>query len=192
MPSRALRHWQTRSRKVLDEFEAAHALVDGTRAARRFARQQLAQAYVVLLCSQFQRFCRELHDEAIDDLTSEATHEPLNGILRSMLTGGRRLNSGNANPATLGSDFGRLGISFWDEVRRHDGRNARRQQLLDELNEWRNAIAHQDFRNPKLNGGEQVRLQDVRRWRRCCDALAMDFDAVLRLYLKSLMGRVPW
>jgi len=64
MPSRALRNWQTRSRKVLDEVEAAHAVVGGGRGARGFARQQINQAYVVLLSSQFQRFCRELHDEA--------------------------------------------------------------------------------------------------------------------------------
>lgn len=183
MPSRALRHWQTRSRKVLDEFEAAHALLGGTRAARRFARQQIAQAYVVLLCSQFQRFCRDLHEEAADRLTSDPAHEPLSRILRSLLSSGRKLDHGNASPANLGSDFGRLGVNLWDEMRRHNDRNEGRQRSLDELNGWRNAIAHHDFRNPRLKGATEVRLSDVRRWRRCCDALAVDFDAVLRLYL---------
>jgi len=192
MPSRALRHWQTRSRKVLDEMEAAHGVVGGGRTARRFARQQIAQAYVVLLCSQFQRYCRDLHEESVDRLTSNPAHDPLNKILRSVLSTGRRLDAGNASPANLGSDFGRLGVPFWDEVRRRNVRNVARQKTLEQLNGWRNAIAHHDFRNPALNGAREVTLADVRRWRRCCDALAVDFDAVLRLYLHPLLGRLPW
>lgn len=71
MSSRALRNWQTRSRKVLDEVEAAHAVVGGGRGARAFARQQINQAYVVLLSSQFQRFCRDLHSDAVDYLAAQ-------------------------------------------------------------------------------------------------------------------------
>lgn len=192
MPSRALRHWQTRSRKVLDEVEAAHAAAGGIRAAQRFARQQIAQAYVVLLCSQFQRFCRDIHDEAVDRLTSRPEHAALNTILRSNLSSGRKLDMGNASPSNLGSDFGRLGVAFWEEVRRRDRLNEARQRALDELNRWRNAIAHHDFRSPLLKGAQEVRFAEVRRWRRACAALAVDFDAVLQLYLNSILGRSPW
>ena len=192
MPSRALRHWQTRSRKVLDEFEAAHAQLGGSATARRFARQQIAQAYVVLLCSQFQRFCRELHNEAIERMTEDPAHASLNLILRPLLSAGRRLDVGNASPATLGSDFGRLGLQFWDEVRQRKPSNAARQQKLAQLNVWRNAIAHQDFSNPELGGASEVQIEQVRRWRRACEALALEFDAVLRLYLSGVIGRPPW
>jgi hypothetical protein len=137
MPSHALRHWQTRSRKVLDEFEATHAQLGGSSSSRRFARQQIAQAYVVALCSQFQRFCRDLHEEAVDGLTSDPAHEPLGRILRSNLSTGRRLDSGNPSPGNLGNDFGKLGVQFWDEVRQHNARNADRQKQLEELNGWR-------------------------------------------------------
>src|SRR5689334_5249240 len=97
MPSRALRNWQTRSRKVLDEVEAAHAVVGGGRGARAFARQQVNQAYVVLLSSQFQRFCRTLYEESIDHVVSRPEHAPLNFVLRELLTGGLKLDRGNAN-----------------------------------------------------------------------------------------------
>jgi hypothetical protein len=102
MSSRALRNWQTRSRKVLDEVEAAHAVVGGGRGARAFARQQVNQAYVVLLSSQFQRFCRDLYDESADHLISQPEHAPLNPLPRGLLIRGRRLDRGNATRRTSG------------------------------------------------------------------------------------------
>lgn len=192
MPSRALASWQTRGRKTLDEVEAAHAAVGGERRVRRFAMQQINQAYVVLLSSQFQRFCRDLHREAADHLTRRREHAPLNTILRNLLTTGRRLDAGNATPANIGSDFGRLGLPFWDEVRVRDQRNVLRQQKLEMLNRWRNAVAHQDFRDPVLGGREEIRLAEVREWRRACDCLAVEFDIVVALYLKSVLGSSPW
>jgi hypothetical protein len=192
MPSRALRNWQTRSRKVLDEVEAAHAVVGGGRGARGFARQQINQAYVVLLSSQFQRFCRDLYAEAVDCLGGRPEHEPLNSLLRGLLTRDRRLNRGNASPANIGADFERLGVSFWDSVRRRSVRNPVRQRRLEELNIWRNAIAHQDFSDPTFQGLERVSLAQVRVWRSACDALAVEFDRVIRLYLHEFFGTEPW
>jgi hypothetical protein len=192
MPSRALRHWQTRSRKVLDQFEAAHALVDGTPAARRFARQQIAQAYVVLLCSQFQRFCRDLYSEAVDYLASRPAFKPVARIMSGSLNLNRRLQVGNANPGNIGSDFGRLGLRFWDEVNGVDPRNALRQKQLDELHTWRNAVAHQDFTNTALAGRDTLRIAEVRRWRRTCAKLAVEFDRVVGVYLSTITGIKPW
>ena len=192
MPSRALRNWQTRSRKVLDEVEAAHAVVGGGRGARGFARQQINQAYVVLLSSQFQRFCRDLYDESVDHLVGQPEHEPMNPLVRELLARSRRLNRGNASPANIGADFERLGVSFWDEVRRRNVHNLSRQRKLEELNSWRNAIAHQDFSDPAFEGVERVSLAQVRTWRSACDALAVEFERMLRLYLHTFFGTDPW
>jgi hypothetical protein len=192
MASRALRAWQTRSRTVLDELEAAHAVVGGARRARAFARQQINQAYVVLLASQFQRFCRDLYDEAADQLTSHPVHGPLNPILRNLLTTGRKLERGNANVGNIGADFEKLGIEFWDAVRNRTSANHDRQRKLDEMNGWRNAIAHQDFTRIGDGRTETVTIAQVRRWRSACNALAVEFDAVMRLYLQSLFGVAPW
>ena len=116
---------------------------------------------------------------------------PLNKILLKALTVGRKLDVGNAAPGNLGSDFSRLGLAFWDDVRNHPA-NDGRQQTLEQLNRWRNAIAHQDFTHPTIAGAEDVRLPQVRRWRRACERLAVEFDVVLTLYLKSVLGRAPW
>lgn len=192
MSSRALRNWQLRSRKVLDEVEAAHAVVGGARGARAFARQQINQAYVVLLSSHFQRFCRDLYDESADHLISRPEHAPLNPLLRGLLIRGRRLDRGNANPANIGADFERLGVSFWDAVRARSHKNSVRQRRLEELNTWRNAIAHHDFRDPALGGKDRISLAQVRRWRTACNALAVEFDRVMRLYLCGFFGSDPW
>jgi hypothetical protein len=192
MPSRALRNWQTRSRKVLDEVEAAHAVVGGGRGARAFARQQVNQAYVVLLSSQFQRFCRDLHDEAADFLSAQAEFAPLAPMLKASLSQARRLDSGNPNPSNIASDFSRFGFDIWVLA---SGRNARtrgRRERIEALNRWRNAVAHQDFRSPHLGGRETVRLAEIRGWRAACDGLAVDFDGILRVYLNAVGGVQPW
>jgi len=192
MPSRALRAWQTRSRKVLDELEAAHAVVGGARRARTFARQQINQAYVVLLASQFQRFCRDLHDESVDHLTGQPVHGPLNMLVRNLLSEGRKLDRGNANAGNIGADFERLGVEFWDMVQKRRPVNRHRQRKLDELNGWRNAVAHQDFTRVGDGGTESITFTQVREWRSACNALAVEFDAVMRVYLGSVFGIPPW
>lgn len=192
MASRALRGWQTRSRKVLDELEAAHAVVGGARRARAFARQQINQAYVVLLASQFQRFCRDLYNESADHLTNQPAHGPLNLILRNLLTTGNKLDRGNANVGNIGSDFEKLGVEFWDTVRNRARTNPDRQRKLDEMNNWRNAVAHQDFTRVGDGKKETVTITQVRAWRSACNALAVEFDEVMRVYLQSVFGVRPW
>ena len=61
---------------------------------------------------------------------------------------------------------------------------------LQELNTWRNAIAHQDF--GRLGGSSRIRLAQVRRWRGACDQLARVFERVIHRYLQSLTGVSPW
>jgi hypothetical protein len=98
----------------------------------------------------------------------------------------------NAQPASLGSDFGRLGIiKFWDKVIALDPENANRKQLLDYLNQWRNAIAHQHFDPAKLGGTARLRLGQVSRWRRACHALAKAFDEVARQHVSLVSGTSP-
>ena len=68
MSSVALHHWLTARASALDEIEQAHRSVGGTGRGRRYATQQINQAYAVLLSSQFQGFCRNLHEECADYL----------------------------------------------------------------------------------------------------------------------------
>lgn len=70
MPSYSYRLWRTKRTRSLDEIAQAHAVIGGPARGRRFATQQLNRAYAVLLASQFQGFCRDLHSECVDHVLS--------------------------------------------------------------------------------------------------------------------------
>jgi hypothetical protein len=67
-----------------------------------------------------------------------------------------------------------------------------RRQWLEDLNGWRNAIAHQSFDPFLLGGTTHLRLARIRRWRRGCYKLAMALDRVLRAHIQSVTGNNPW
>jgi hypothetical protein len=51
----------------------AHVAVGGAAAGRRWATQELNHAILLRLASEFQGFCRDLHDEAVLALVAAAT-----------------------------------------------------------------------------------------------------------------------
>lgn len=95
-------------------------------------------------------------------------------LLTRALTANRKLDTGNPNPGNLGNDFSYLGMDFWTSVAGQRTYRSADKALLEDLNRWRNAFAHQDF--TKVGGRTTVRLRDVTRWRRACDRLASSFD----------------
>jgi hypothetical protein len=193
MPSITYEDWRSSRAKALNEIASGHAAVSGTRRGRRFNTQQFIQAYAVLLAAQFQGFCRDLHSECVDHLIRAIVSPPVVWpLVRDEFTRDRKLDRGNAQPSSLSADFNRLGIDFWNQVKAHDPKNTTRMSLLEGLNHWRNAIAHQDFDKAKLGGTTVLRLEQVRRWRAACDRLARSFDDVLRGHLLVLTGSSPW
>lgn len=192
MASRAFQRWRSAAQVSLDEIEAAHRAIGGTAPGRRYATQQLNYAYAVLLSSQFQRFCRELHTEAADALVATPVPDPRHTILLARLIEGRKLDSGNPNPGHIGSDFGRFSMTFWSPVEQLDPRNADRRAKLESLNLWRNAIAHQDFDPSKFPAGSVLRVSTIRAWRSACNGLAASFDEVVCRHLAGIIGRRPW
>lgn len=143
-----------------------------------------------MLASHFQGFCRDLHSEAADALAQAASPAAVSLILRTQLVDNRQLDRGNAQPSSLGSDFGRFDLPLWDELRAHDARSERRSAQLMLLSRWRNAIAHQEF--SKTGGKRSLNLASVRRFRSSCNGLANSMDAVLRAHLNRLTGANPW
>ncbi len=192
MPSASLELWQSERAVSIQEIQAAHASVGGTERGRRYATQQINQAYVMILSGQFQGFCRDLHTECVDYLTAGASPPALQGIVRGGFLRDRRLDKGNPSPGNIGGDFNRLGLKFWDSVNLHSSRNAQRQKHLEVLNAWRNAIAHQSFDPAKLGGKKAVNLVEVRQWNTACDGLALAFDSVMGRHLGILLGAAPW
>ncbi len=191
MATVSLQRWQSDRATSLDEIEEAHRSIGGTGPGRRYATQQINQAYAVLLSAQFQAFCRDLHTESAAFLINSVQPIVLQPILLDEFGLFRKLDQGNPNPGNIGSDFNRLGIDLWAKSKAADRRTAKRQKELMELNEWRNAIAHQDF-NPSKLGGLVLTLGQVRSWRGACNGLAATFDHVLADHIGRLLGAKPW
>jgi hypothetical protein len=193
VPSTAFHTWSASRAIWLDEIESAHRSVGGSGPGRRYATQQINQAYAVLLASQFQAFCRDLHSECANYLVAPVPSQDLREMYRLGLVMNRRLDRGNPNPGNIGSDFNRLGLSFWPLVDAHRPPNLHRRMLLEELNDWRNAIAHQDFTPAMLRAGRPIlQLAQVQGWRRACDGLARSFDEVMQAHIISRTGTAPW
>jgi hypothetical protein len=191
MPSGSLQAWRNARRVALDELEAAHRSVGGAGPGRRYATQQINQAYALLLSSQFQGFCRDLHGECADFFVQSIPAGVLRGAMLEMLVQNRKLDTGNPNPGNIGADYNRFGLVFWNVVRSFDARNRDRRDRLEELNRWRNAIAHQDI-DPAVLGATVLRLEQVREWRNACHHLATSFDEVMRSHLQAVNGVSPW
>jgi hypothetical protein len=191
MPSNSLIKWNAERADALDEIENAHAMVGGTERGRRYATQQINYSYVALLSSNFQGFCRNLHSECIDHIIGIFPAQ-FQELLHGQFVWSRSLARGNPHPGGIGSDFNRLGVDFWPTICALDARNARRRELLQELIDWRNAIAHHDF-DPVAPGGHPVlHLARVRAWRSALNALARYFDQAMYNHLQTLMGAAPW
>ena len=189
MPSESLRRWNDERIPALNEIEDAHESVGGSERGRRFATQQINYAYAAILSSQFQAFCRDLHSESIDYLVT-VVPATLEDALRVEFLLNRTLDRGNPHPGGIGSDFNRLGVDFWPEVYALHASNNRRRELLLELIDWRNAIAHQDF--IPVGGNPTLHLARVRAWRSAAHALTGFFDRVMCGYLGGLMGAFSW
>jgi hypothetical protein len=176
---------------ALDEIEAAHAHIGGTGRGRRYATQQVNRAYAVLLSSEFQGFCRDLHSECADHVVATAPAHTQD-VIGAQFLWGRSLDRGNPQAGGIGSDFGRFALPFWDEVCALHAQNQRRRELLDELMAWRNAIAHNDF-DPAIFGLDPVlHLVQVRAWRSALNVLCQAFDTVMRQHLTGMLGAAPW
>lgn len=103
MASQSLIRWQRDARAELDDI--AHAALGGSGHARRVATVQINHAYAVLLSSQFQRYCRDLHSEASEQLCA-ALPAWSGPILRARLAEARKLDTGTTS-ADLASTCGR-------------------------------------------------------------------------------------
>lgn len=199
MPSQSLAKWQTIRSRELDQLLHAHARIRGGGPGRRYATEQLNFAYLVAVAAHFQGFCRDLHSEAVGAFAA-AVPPPLSEILRSALTKSRSLDRGNANGSTIAEDFARLGMGrFWDLVTAEGGpiRTARRRYRMEQMNMWRNAIAHDSFeqvqsKSAQLDNRLRPRLVEGKKCRTACDLLAVQMTSAVGKFLQQVVGKGPW
>jgi hypothetical protein len=170
--------------------------VGGKDRGRRVATLQLNYAYALMLSSHFQGFCRDLQTEAVEHIAANTADLWVRGLLREALTSNRTLDRGNPHAGNIGTDFKKLGFDIWPAVDSADGHAASRKRKLAKLNAWRNAVAHQDFRDIsalRLNASRMnLQLADVKGWRQACDGLAVTMDEVVGVHVAALVGRKPW
>jgi hypothetical protein len=196
MPSRALQRWESSKQVELDRLEAAHAAVGGTGVGRRTATQQINDAYIVLIAAYFQQYCRDLHTEAATALASTVKPTDLREMIQAAFIRNRQLDRGNAQPSSLGSDFGILGLNLWDTLKAMNKLNPKRQQRLEQLNIWRNAIAHQSFKHKPDDAakvaGTTRNLDFARACRSSCLALAREIDKAVGKHVAKHVDPAPW
>jgi hypothetical protein len=193
MASLALKKWRSHRTDALNEIEDVYRSLAGAGSRRRATMQQVNQAYTLLLSSEFQGFCRNLHTECASAVARILPSTVLQNLVRDSLLLGRKLDAGNPNPGNIGADFNRFDLAFWPSVVAAHPRNARRRALLEEMNRWRNAIAHNAFEPSMLRGSQPALSRaDVRRWRKACEGLARWFDRIMRDRLRVITGTNPW
>jgi hypothetical protein len=193
-PSKALLHWRTEGGEAMEHLLAARRAVGGRGLGRRAAAQQIDYAMTVQYAAQFQRFCRELHAECAYAFGA-AVRADLNVMFEKALLHGRRLERQNAHPASIGDDFSRFSVRLWDELSAFGPRYAAYRRRLEELNAWRNAIAHQDFGRvgtDPLTAGIRPVSETLRAWRGALDQLASGMDRVMHARLAQVTGKARW
>ncbi len=181
MPAHALERWQSLTAHRLAVLHRALDHAAPEQLADADARDQAAQAFVIMLAAHFQGFCRDLHNECAAEISRYAqSHLPhVAPFVQSRFSEGRKLNQGAANSSTIGSDFGRFTVSFWTLSAVQDPAAAEARRDLDELAELRNALAHQDFGRTPDKQPPRFGAEDIRRWWLACDVLASAMDAAM-------------
>lgn len=195
MSSPALGDWRGPRAARLDELIAAHQHVGGTGAGRRTDTEQINWALVLRLAAEFQGFSRDLHALGVSAFAASASpsNPAVQNAIATLLGIGLKLDTGNAEPASLGDAFNRFGISWWPALRGRDQRTATRQEHLACLNRARNAIAHARLIELEAlrTEGFPLTLETIRRWRAALNGLAVTMDGELAAHLARLFQRPP-
>ena len=195
MASIALGQWRTVGLARLDELEQVHSAATRDRGGSSWGTAQLNRGLFVALVAQFQTFCRSLHDEAVAVHVAR-TNPRQAAVLDKLMTEGRRINSQNPRAGHLGSDFGRLGFSLVDELKRSEPAVADWLRDLDLLIDFRNAVGHGDETKIAAltsTAGIRATKASYRSFRRTLDQLAGTMDAVVGSALAAgLQIPPPW
>jgi len=187
--------WDTHCAARLDQLERIHADVRGSGQGRRWYTGQLNRSLLVALVGQFQVYCRDLHNEAIDVYLAAANQRQVE-VIDTLMKQDRKLDTQNPRRSSLGSDFGRLGIDLIPALRCLGPKTVSDLERLDELVEFRNAIVHGNESKVQSLGARYrtgMTLDSYRRFRKTLDRLVRKMDTVVAIELaKGLQIQPPW
>jgi hypothetical protein len=195
--------WLTARQAKIDELRRAHAVVGnvgpGSGAGRPPKRgtQQLNEALVLRIVTEFQGFIRDLLDLGTLRIVRGAGALPrYQTQLISAASHDRAINRGNPNMDSIRRDVERLGITqLGAELGKHNMKHSADVATLRELVELRNALAHSDDDRLARLARQGIRpsIGYVEASTRCLRRHARAFDKVLWNYLLSLFpGTDPW
>jgi hypothetical protein len=195
MTSTALTNWNTTGQGRLNELVAVHKSSAGGSPGRKWGTQQLNRSLFVALVAQFQVYCIELHDLGVDLHVVIAFPNQAN-LLRTLLTVGRKLESQNPRKSSLGADFGRLGFKFVPEVEKSSLSAPQWLNDLDDLVDFRNAIAHGNETEVSAISN-RTRLRSTKTsfedYRKILQRLAPIIDETVAIQMSTLLGITrPW
>ena len=180
MTSPALEAWRSSRLPRLDRLLAAHPNSAGS-STDPAVSDEWSQALVLRLASEFQGFCRDLHDDAVQAIVTAVTPpvSPLRVMLLEGLTVGRGLDRFSADPRTIKDDFRRLGLDLWVLVGtgRAESTSVWREGLRL-LHRARSGVVHDDAEAIEAVRGEgwPIQLDTVWRWRNLLDEMATAMD----------------
>jgi hypothetical protein len=195
VPSAALTEWRSTGLSRLDELEKIHTEATGAGPGRRWGTEQLNRSLFVALVAQFQTYCRNLHDAAVDVHVVHANERQAE-LLRVLLAEGRKLDSQTPRTSVLGSDFGRLGFVFVEVFRSQGVDSDRDLQRLDVLVDFRNAIGHgNEAQIASLGATGEIRATKrmYLRYRRTLERLAGTMDRAVAAKMAEVLDiQPPW
>lgn len=187
--------WQTTGLARLAELESVHVQATGSAKGRRWGTAQLNRSLFVMLVAQFQGYCRALHDEAADVHIASAVAGQ-QAMLGTLLTQGRKLDTQNPRRSALGSDFGRLGFRFVDDLKAARPTVATELDHLERLIDFRNAIGHGDegaIAAIEADGAIRSTKAAYVASRRTLDRLVGTMDEVVAARLAAVLATPrPW
>ncbi|WP_396912407.1 hypothetical protein [Mycolicibacterium sp.] len=193
--SRAYAAWRSSRAAELDRMESIHRQITGSGAGRRWDSEHLNGAIIARLVAEFQGFCRDLHDEAVDHVVtcSNVTDPGLLAMTRAAYLRGRSLGNGNPTWNALKDDFRRLEMTLQNDLDSRYKRSPEWRKKLESAIYARNAVVHSDDVKLAICRAQgDLTLRRAREWRSALNALASGMDRVTGAHLKLLTGVSPW
>lgn len=197
MSSASLATWATLRSDRIKRLRAAHQAFGGTGPGRRWVTEELNHALILRLATEFQGFARDLHDETGRFVAQNLAPGDMQrqNLLRMPYVKARKLDQGNADPGTLGNDFGLFSLDLWPTLRMQNPNQAAGwNKKLAAMNTARNGIVHDDREKlARIQAeGWPLTLHTVDRWKSSLDGLARGMDRAVDGHLRLVFGTSPW
>jgi hypothetical protein len=196
MTSPAFGAWRSGRLVRLDGLLAAHPNSIGS-ATDPAVAQEWTEALVQRLASEFQGYCRDLHDDAVEAIldTIMASYSPLRAVLMNGLILDRGLDRRSADPKTIANDFARLGLDLWVALAAShpEAVSGWREGLLL-LHRARNGVSHDDRATlaAVAAAGWPMAIGSVRAWRNLVDEAAAAMDDEVSKDIAERIRENPW